>query len=45
MVTHDEVKRQVNIKSHSFDFLRSEAVFEGFTITREDVRDAYGELR
>ncbi len=26
-------------------FLRSEAVFEGFTITREDARDAYGELR
>lgn len=45
MITYDEVKRQVNIKKHGFDFLGCEAVFEGFTITREDVRDAYGELR
>ena len=45
MVTFDEVKRQANIKNHGFDFLGSEAVFEGFTITREDARDAYGELR
>ena len=45
MVTYDEAKRQANIKNHDFDFLGSEAVFEGFTITREDVRDAYGELR
>ena len=45
MVTFDEVKRQANIKKHGFDFLGSESVFEGFTITREDMRDAYGELR
>ncbi len=45
MITYDEVKRQANIKKHGFDFLGSEAVFEGFTITREDVRDVYGELR
>jgi hypothetical protein len=45
MVTYDEVKRQANIKNHGLDFLGSEAVFEGFTITREDARDAYGELR
>jgi hypothetical protein len=45
IVTYDEVKRQANIKNHGFDFLGSEAVFEGFTITREDARDAYGELR
>jgi len=45
MITFDEVKRQANIGNHGFDFLGCESVFEGFTITREDVRDAYGELR
>ena len=45
MVTYDEAKRQANIKKHGFDLLGSEAVFEGFTLTREDAHDAYGELR
>jgi uncharacterized DUF497 family protein len=45
MVTYDEVKRQANLKKHGYDFIGIEAVFEGFTITREDARDAYGELR
>jgi uncharacterized DUF497 family protein len=45
MISYDEVKRQANIKKHGFDFLGCEAVFKGFTVTREDVRDAYGELR
>lgn len=45
VITYDEVKRQANIKNHGFDFMGSEAVFAGFTITREDARDAYGELR
>jgi uncharacterized DUF497 family protein len=45
MVTYDEIKRQSNIKNHGFDFLGSETVFDGFTITREDVRDVYGEMR
>jgi uncharacterized protein len=45
MVTYDEVKRLANIKNHGFDFLGSDVVFEGFTITREDMRDGYGELR
>ena len=44
MITYDEVKRQINIKRHGIDFLGSEAVFAGFTITREDGRDGYGEL-
>ena len=44
MVSYDEIKRQANIEKHGFDFLGCEAVFEGFTITREDQRDAYGEL-
>ena len=45
MLTYDEVKRQANIKKHGFDFVGSEVIFAGFTITREDAHDAYGELR
>jgi uncharacterized DUF497 family protein len=45
MITFDEAKRLPNIKNHGFDFLGCEVVFDGFTITREDQRDAYGELR
>ena len=45
MVTYDEVKRQANLQKHGYDLMGSEVVFEGFTITREDARDAYGELR
>ena len=45
MITYDKVKREANITNHGFDFVGSEAVFMGFTITREDGRDAYGELR
>jgi len=45
MVTYDEAKRKINLRRHGFDFVGCEAVFEGFTITREDGRDAYGELR
>lgn len=39
------MQRQANIVKHGLDFVGCEAVFEGFTITREDARDAYGELR
>jgi uncharacterized protein len=45
MITYDEVKRLANIQFHGVDFVGCEAVFAGFTITREDGRDAYGELR
>ena len=45
MITYDEPKRLANIQKHGFDFLGCEMVFDGFTITREDCRDAYGELR
>jgi uncharacterized DUF497 family protein len=45
VVTYDEIKRLANLRKHGFDFVGSEAVFAGFTITREDARDAYGELR
>jgi uncharacterized DUF497 family protein len=45
MISYDETKREANIRDHGFDFVGSEVVFAGFTITREDGRDAYGELR
>jgi uncharacterized DUF497 family protein len=45
MISYDETKREANIRDHGFDFVGSGVVFAGFTITREDGRDAYGELR
>ena len=45
MVSYDEAKREANIANHGIDFVGCEVVFGGFTITREDGRDAYGELR
>ena len=45
MVSFDEAKRLSNIRNHGFDFIGCESAFTGFTITREDGRDAYGELR
>ncbi|MFM2057800.1 MAG: hypothetical protein RLY71_2185 [Pseudomonadota bacterium] len=45
MVTFDEAKRAANLHKHGFDFIGADAVFAGFTLTREDGRDAYGELR
>ncbi|MDD2776746.1 MAG: BrnT family toxin [Gallionella sp.] len=45
MITYDESKRLLNLKNHYLDFVGCEGVFLGFTLTREDGRDAYGELR
>ena len=45
MITYDEPKRRLNLKNHGIDFIGCEVVFEGFTLTREDGRDTYGELR
>lgn len=45
MVTYDEVKREANITKHGFDFIGAEAIFAGFTITREDQSRDYSELR
>lgn len=45
MITYDESKRLLNLKNHYLDFAGCEVVFLGFTLTREDGRDAYGELR
>ena len=41
----DEPKRRKNIKDHGFDFAGCEAILDNFTITREDIRQAYGEKR
>jgi len=45
MPTWREAKRQRNIKDHGFDFVGAEAIWDNFTITREDIREAYGEAR
>lgn len=45
MATWDEPKRQGNIRRHGLDFAGCEAIFDHFTITREDLREAYGEKR
>lgn len=45
MITYDETKRQTNLNKHHIDFIGCETIFEGFTLTREDGHDVYGELR
>jgi uncharacterized protein len=45
MISYDEAKRQVNLRVHGFDFIGCETVLAGFTISREDGRDDYGEWR
>jgi uncharacterized protein len=45
VVTWDEKKRLANIKVHGLDFLGCEAIWDDFTVTREDVREIYREQR
>lgn len=45
MPTWDESKRRRNIKDRGLDFVGADAIWDNFTITREDVREAYGEER
>jgi len=45
MPTWRESKRRRNIKDHGLDFVGAEAIWDNFTVTREDVREAYGEAR
>jgi uncharacterized DUF497 family protein len=40
-----ESKRLANIKEHELDFVGCEAVWDDFTVTREDIRKAYFEQR
>jgi len=43
--TWHEPKRSKNLKKHGFDFADAKQVFDGPTITVEDVRDYNGEQR
>ena len=43
--TWHEPKRLKNIKKHGFDFADAEQVFNGPTMTTEDIRDYSGEQR
>ncbi|MBN1566420.1 MAG: BrnT family toxin [Acidobacteria bacterium] len=45
MATWDESKRQRNIKIHGMDFEEADAIWDNFTVTREDIREDYGEKR
>jgi len=45
MPTWDESKRRRNIKRHGLDFEGADAIWDNFTVTREDVREDYGEKR
>lgn len=45
MPTWDESKRRRNIKLHGLDFKGADAIWDNFTVTREDIREDYGEKR
>lgn len=45
MTSWDEPKRRRNIRDHGLDFEGSEAIWDSFTVTREDLRESYGEKR
>ncbi len=45
MLTWDEAKRKLNLKNHGFDFAGCDAIWDHFTVTREDKRQDYGEAR
>lgn len=41
----DENKRLINLQKHRIDFISSEEIFEGFTVTFEDDSADYDEQR
>jgi len=45
MTSWDEPKRRKNLKAHGLDFEGAEAIWDNFTVTREDMREDYGEKR
>lgn len=45
MLTWDERKRLQNIESHDLDFVGCDAIWDDFTVTREDIRARYSEQR
>jgi len=45
VATWDEAKRRRNIREHGLDFAGCKSIWDNFTITREDIRQHYGERR
>lgn len=45
MPTWDAAKRRRNLALHGLDFVDAEAIWDQFTVTREDRRKDYGEHR
>ena len=45
MPTWDESKRRRNIRDHGLNFEGVDAIWDSFTITREDTRERYREER
>jgi hypothetical protein len=45
MLSWDEPKRKLNLKNHGLDFVGCDAIWDHFTVTREDKRQDYGEER
>ena len=45
MIAFDQNKNAINIRVHGLDMAIAEEVLAGFTISREDAREAYGEIR
>ena len=45
MLTWIETKRKLNIRNHALDFSGRDAIWDHFTVTREDIRQDYGEAR
>jgi len=45
VTTWDESKRKKNIAEHGLDFVGGDAIWDNFTITREDIRHDYAEKR
>ncbi|OGT82676.1 MAG: hypothetical protein A3H91_10220 [Gammaproteobacteria bacterium RIFCSPLOWO2_02_FULL_61_13] len=45
MPSWDERKRRSNIRRHGLDFVGADAIWDYFTITREDIRRDCGETR
>lgn len=45
MITWHEKKRLRNIDQHGLDFIGCDAIWDRFTVTREDLRRQYGEQR
>jgi uncharacterized DUF497 family protein len=45
MFTWDARKRLENLRKHGLDFADAQRVFDGFTLTEEDVFGVYGERR